>query len=280
MKAPAGFPALTDTGSSDIHLWQAEIGATRDVEPYLRAWLTAADRARAQRFRRPADRARFLLAHAILRRLLGWYLAEDPAAVVIQLGERGKPHVVGYDLPLHFNMTHSGDAALLAFSRRRQVGVDLEALHPTLDVERLAARFFAPGEARELRALPAPERPSAFLRVWVAKEAFAKGIGAGITGLDLRGFEVPIAPGWSEVRAISPTVRAVAAGWHVRPLTGPAGCAAALAASGDVVAFRAGGIRQSAGTGGSGGREAAFNPALETFRWIWPWEPAGPEYSQ
>ncbi|MET9427114.1 4'-phosphopantetheinyl transferase superfamily protein [Streptomyces sp. NPDC003036] len=37
-----------------------------------------------------------------------------------------------------------------------------------------------PAEARELAALPEAERPAAFARAWVRKEAYLKGIGTGL----------------------------------------------------------------------------------------------------
>jgi 4'-phosphopantetheinyl transferase len=75
------------------------------------------ERARARAFVREADRDRYRVAHVVLRRLLGAYLAKDPAAVEFvrepcpRCGARtARPAVAGS--PLHFSLWHSGDFAL------------------------------------------------------------------------------------------------------------------------------------------------------------------------
>src|SRR5215472_2261792 len=45
--------------------------------------------------------------------------------------------------PIEFNLSHSGSRALLAFTRGREVGVDIEQIRNNLDFEALARRFFS-----------------------------------------------------------------------------------------------------------------------------------------
>ena len=61
---------------------------------------------------------------------------------------------------------------------------------PTARALELAARYFAPGETRRLRALPADAREAAFLRLWCAKEAVLKAHGHGLSfGLQRLAFD-------------------------------------------------------------------------------------------
>ncbi|HWT77233.1 MAG TPA: 4'-phosphopantetheinyl transferase superfamily protein [Candidatus Acidoferrum sp.] len=95
---------------------------------------------------------------------------------------------------LRFNLTHSHGVGLYAFTTGAEVGVDLERVHPHPDLERIADRFFAPGEALSLRALPRSVKPAAFFACWTRKEALLKARGEGI-GDALRRLEVSMDPG-------------------------------------------------------------------------------------
>ncbi|MFF2409889.1 4'-phosphopantetheinyl transferase family protein [Streptomyces sp. NPDC058092] len=60
------------------------------------------------------------------------------------------------------------------------VGVDMERIPPPEQATRLGSELH-PREAMELLALPAQDRPLAFARAWVRKEAYLKGLGTGLT---------------------------------------------------------------------------------------------------
>ena len=102
-------------------------------------------------------------------------LRETLRAIVgeIAYAESGKPYAV--DGALQFNVSHSGDYALIATTPRAPIGVDIER-HRDRDWRRLAARFFAPDEASLLQSA------DDFYRLWVIKEAVLKAIGTGIWG--------------------------------------------------------------------------------------------------
>jgi len=125
-----------------------------------------------------------------LRALLGAYV--DVAAETLRFarGAHGKPELA--DAALQFNLSHSGDALLLALSRDAALGVDLEARNRrTRAVPELAQRWFTPGEAALLSAQPETSQQSAFLRLWTCKEAVLKCAGTGIgAGLDQVEFEL------------------------------------------------------------------------------------------
>jgi 4'-phosphopantetheinyl transferase len=124
---------------------------------------------------------------APVRSLLAAYLDRPGAAVRIERGEHGKPHVA--DVPLEFNLSHAGGALVLAVSRRIALGIDLESIRRrTRPAVELARRFFTPAEAGALEALPPGRRQDAFLRLWCAKEAALKAHGRGI-GFGLDRFE-------------------------------------------------------------------------------------------
>jgi len=125
-------------------------------------------------------RSQFLGSRIWLRVVLGRYLGVDAASVRFAVADRGKPSVVdGGDLG--FSFSRSAGAALIAVTRGRSVGVDLESTRTDLDELDLSDRFFAPAEAELLRSLPVSARRDAFYRLWVRKEAVVKASGAGLS---------------------------------------------------------------------------------------------------
>lgn len=114
-----------------------------------------------------------------VREYLAHYLDTETANVQIDLESNGKPRVRGGGL--HFNVSHSGDAMLLAVSLNHDIGIDLEFSRRTRPVVELAQRWFDPAEAAALQSLPEPAAQTAFLRLWTCKEAALKTDGGGIS---------------------------------------------------------------------------------------------------
>ncbi|MGA1303153.1 MAG: 4'-phosphopantetheinyl transferase family protein [Cyanobium sp.] len=157
-----------------------------DIQTNLLASLSAEERQRHGAYRRPADRARFLLARAGLRQLMGHWLGHPATAIAIGADVLGKPRCNHPGAPA-FNGSHSGQLILLAFHATAEVGVDVEQARPHLPWEPIAERCLRPGEVAELRALPVAEQASAFLAAWCRLEARVKASGVGLGGKDAKG---------------------------------------------------------------------------------------------
>jgi 4'-phosphopantetheinyl transferase len=122
--------------------------------------------------------------------------------------KHGKPFVVG-DEDLSFSVSHSGSVALLAVVRGATVGIDVEAVRPRPNLEKLAARVLTADALETFSAADEAARLVTFLRAWTEKEAYLKAIGLGIA-TDLRAVTVP--DGWTvdRVDALPEYVAAVA----------------------------------------------------------------------
>ena len=180
--------------ADEVDLWVVELGtATVEagqfhpasaifdplVDPHRRRAATSADeRERASHFRSRHHAERFLSAHGALRLILARYLARDPLALRFSTGAWGKPALEGETL--EFNLSHSGELALIAVARTRRVGVDVETLRAVPELAGIATSVCSPGERAALDALEAQERDVAFLAMWTRKEALAKMTGEGI----------------------------------------------------------------------------------------------------
>lgn len=171
-----------------VDLWlsfEAEL-TPRSLATY-RDWLSPDETARWVRFRREEDRRRYLLARGLVRGVLSDYTQQPPEALAFDVQAQGKP-VLRTAPGLHFNLSHTRGLVALAVCREAELGVDVEAIDPSLDPLRLAARHFSPRERETLAAAEAAQYER-FFEVWTLKEAWLKALGCGL-GRDLDNFTV------------------------------------------------------------------------------------------
>lgn len=144
------------------------------------ASLGADELARADRFRAPKDRRRYVAARGALRAILAGCLGLEARALRFAYGPHGKPALVEPDADLGFNLAHAGDRALVAVARGRTTGVDLEAIPDARAVAALMDAALTDRERSSLRAAPPAERPHRIAGLWTRKEALAKAVGLGL----------------------------------------------------------------------------------------------------
>lgn len=169
-----------------VALWT--IALDGEPEPHELALLPADERWRAGEIVVPAVRRRFVRARAALRRVLGRRLGVPPHALAFAYGPTGKPLLADHP-GLHFNLSHSGERAVLALCEDGEVGVDLESVRHRSQVLPVALRFFADAEAAAVAACEGEAQVATFLRIWTRKEAVLKATGRGM-GVDTRAIAV------------------------------------------------------------------------------------------
>jgi 4'-phosphopantetheinyl transferase len=191
-------PEQVILSEDEVHVWRACVLQPLATIQNLRSLLSEDEIARAERFYFEKDRHRFIVSHGLLRILLASYL-NTPFIGASQLrfsnNDYGKPSLDldRQDWTLNFNLSHSGELVLFAFTSTRQIGVDIEYMRPILDYQSLAEHYFSPLENRMLQALPASARLEAFYQCWTRKEAYIKARGKGLSiPLDL--FDVSLRP--------------------------------------------------------------------------------------
>jgi 4'-phosphopantetheinyl transferase len=162
----------------------------------LRGHLNPDELQRGNRLIDKERRDRFFVGRGLLREALAGYLEMEPAAVTISEGEYGKPQLYGQERAggIRFNVSHAGGLILIAVSKGRDVGCDLEELRQDLEFRPMAERYFSPREREELFSLPAAEQLAAFYRCWTRKEAYLKATGSGFSQPST-GFDVTLLPG-------------------------------------------------------------------------------------
>jgi 4'-phosphopantetheinyl transferase len=191
-------PASTTSSSSrpdqdGVEVWRVSLELSSAAESAAAKLIPPDELAHINSYRRPEIRLRQLLAHAAVRSVLAERSGLEPLALRFSTGPHGKPLLALNEGALHFNLSHSGELALIAVSASVEVGVDVEHIRPIHDVSRLAERFFTAAEASALAALPEADRNTAFFRMWTRKEALLKATGQGIAN-GLQCFEVSCEP--------------------------------------------------------------------------------------
>ncbi|HEV7886783.1 MAG TPA: 4'-phosphopantetheinyl transferase superfamily protein [Acidimicrobiales bacterium] len=166
-----------------VDVWLADLDVPASEESRMWLLLDQAEQERAQQFRLDRLRRRYTVAHAMVRLLLGDRVQADPRVLRFETGEHGKPFLAGgaglAGDPPHFNLSHSGERALVAIRDDGPVGVDIEQVRELSSLRGVAERILAPAL---LAAFEEAADPTVFvLDQWTRKEAVLKAGGEGIT---------------------------------------------------------------------------------------------------
>ena len=213
----------------EVHLWRAWLDQPVAQVEQLAQTLAAEEQLRAERFHFERDRQHFIVGRGLLRTILGRYLELEPRQLHFIYGAHGKPALPETLNPgqIYFNLAHAHGLVLYAITRGRDIGVDLEQIHPIDEIEQLAERFFSAQEIATLRALPPHQQQEAFFHCWTRKEAYLKATGAGLAQ-PLDQFDVSLAPDEpARLVRVAGQPQAVAY-WSLQALTPAPGYVAAL----------------------------------------------------
>ncbi len=180
----------------EVHVWLVAYEMFRAQIPALHLLLNGEEAKKAAQFYFEKDRRRYIVTHGLLRTLLASYTNLEPTQLGFSYNVYGKPELAPslQNNLLHFNLSHTHDLIVYAFTYIRNVGIDIEYMRTTIEYEQLAKRYFSPFENAELQRLPVFLRQQAFFHCWSRKEAYIKARGLGLS-LALDSFDVTVEPG-------------------------------------------------------------------------------------
>ncbi len=166
-----------------------------EVEDLARV-LSPDERARADRFLHVDVRRRFVVCRGRLRTILSELLQTSALEIGFRYEKWGKPALLErFGRKLHFNVSHSGEWALIAIARS-PLGVDLEVPNDRINYRAIASQILGPSEQSAWEELPASQRAAATMQLWVCKESLLKALGLGISeGLKKVCFPLPVPQG-------------------------------------------------------------------------------------
>ena len=137
---------------------------------------------------------RFSLCRAALRSILCALIGCRNDELSFGVSSHGKPFALlrGVRCAVSFNVSHSGDNGLIAFSNGgARVGVDLEERVAKQNLGALIEAVMGPEEQAQLALLQGPERLRLFYHIWTCKEALIKALGTRFA-TDVSQFQIPL----------------------------------------------------------------------------------------
>ena len=168
-----------------IDIWLCQSDSVQDRTDYFMSALSSEEKARAERFKFDIHRNRFVLYHGFMREVLAKYLNVDPAAIEYKTGDKGKPSLSDSTCEtqsLQFNLSHTQDNAMLAVTKKAEVGIDIEHIDRNTDWKGICQRFFTQPEQKALFSIETlEEQERAFYELWTRKEAYMKVLGTGLS---------------------------------------------------------------------------------------------------
>lgn len=208
------------TAPPDIALWLIDLEDSGwDA---LAGTLSAAEAAKAGSYRTESLRQHYRRSRVALRHLLAQRTGVDAAGIELATGCYGKPELASG--ACQFNLSHSGQRALIGLTSGGAIGVDLEmAAGAGAGLADLVDMVCHPDERARMARLPEDDRAALFYRLWTRKEAYCKALGVGLA-LPFNGLRVGMREGEAaqvqDVHGATP--------WFVHPVPAIDGYAASV----------------------------------------------------
>ncbi|MBY0273027.1 MAG: 4'-phosphopantetheinyl transferase superfamily protein [Alphaproteobacteria bacterium] len=167
-----------------IQLWHVDIcQLSATFYQHLLTSLSPDERERAASFKFEEDQSVFVIARGILRHLLAAYLKQSPSNIDFTYNVYGKPLLIQpkQDNPIYFNLSHSNDMVVYAFSLKKFVGIDIEYLKADIVEPGVVQQVLSEKEQKVFYRKPIEKQPLSFFRIWVCKESLIKALGHGFS---------------------------------------------------------------------------------------------------
>jgi 4'-phosphopantetheinyl transferase len=168
---------FTRVGLSDeiAHLWCMNITETH-AEALINI-LSENEKQKAGSYKFEIDRSKYVFCRGVLRLILGMYLRCEPQNIEILYDENGKPYLKESNGSISFNMSHSNDVVVYAFTASKRIGIDVEYIRSLRYLDDMAERLFDETGLKEFRQLSAEQKNLVYISYWTMKEACFKTTG-------------------------------------------------------------------------------------------------------
>lgn len=177
-----------------VRVFNVDASASTDREKIALQLLDLDETKRWGNFVRPEPRLRFALCRAALRAIVCDLIRCENTELNFPETEMGKPYATlnGQKIDVSFNVSHSGDHALIAIGETPALGVDVEFRRQHPNLELLVSTVLSPAEKEQIASISHQrEKNNLFFDFWTIKEAVLKAVGVGMSGPDPSEIEVP-----------------------------------------------------------------------------------------
>ncbi|MCR4794376.1 MAG: 4'-phosphopantetheinyl transferase superfamily protein [Ruminococcus sp.] len=158
-----------------IEIWYVDICKDIDIIKRSMYLINDAEKERYNRFLRDKDKLRYACGRIFTKMISAAYLGSKAEDILIYADKYYKPHIKEHSDILKYNISHSGDMVLLAFSSSGEIGIDIEQFDPCINESEICSAF----HSEEIKAMAVGDNKRQFYRIWTAKEAYVKAVGKG-----------------------------------------------------------------------------------------------------
>lgn len=170
------FPELSD---KQLHIWWLPLRLDSSQSKIALSLLSDIQRDKYQRRASAVLKQHYLAGRYYLLNLLAAYTDQTPNEILLSYSRLNKPSLSDASLGVEFNFTDTNGYGAFAFSKSRQVGIDIECLQRTANFKAIAERRFTEQELAYVYQDGTLNRQRC-LGIWTRKEAFGKATGMGI----------------------------------------------------------------------------------------------------
>lgn len=188
-------PDSLNLSHENIDVWLCDLKKLSNNIDEFYSVLSEDEQERAEKLKIEDKRHQYIITRGSLRKCLGLLTEADPTVFKFKYLKHGKPVLEESSqyADISFNVSHSNDIALVAISRKQNIGIDVEKINYETDHQALVTRFFSKAEQAEFNTYSESTKAKAFCACWTRKESFIKATGDGVTyGLDT--FDITVDP--------------------------------------------------------------------------------------
>lgn len=170
--------------NDELHIWCIKLKLEEHQKETAFRLLSDIQRDKYQRRTTTQLKDAYLASRYYLLKLLAGYSSIKAEQVRLAYSRLNKPYLEPNPNDVEFNFTdtsYQGESTgLFAFTNRRPVGVDIEALSRGANFSAIAAKRFSSAEIAYASDELGSIDPHRFLSIWTRKEAYGKATGKGI----------------------------------------------------------------------------------------------------
>ena len=187
--------SFTELAENEVHIWLNYLNVHEARIKHLYPLLSNKEKERSERFKFYKHRKAFIASHGFMQVVLSYYIDSAAGEIEFTQTELGKPSLIDKQNTnnIQFNLSHSGNMAILAVCKQHALGVDIEYAERKIEWQGISKRFFTSNEQLELFKLDDASQRDAFFQIWTRKEAHMKVTGQGLS-LAPSHFEVTVPP--------------------------------------------------------------------------------------
>lgn len=164
--------------NNEIHIYWTNTSIYKKYIFHVASTLSNTEIEIAGKYKFKRDKERYLISRYLLKKILSGYTDIPANNIIIKNSFYGKPEIEN-ELKIKFNLSHSGDKIVFAFTLNNEIGIDIEKIEFSVNHMEIAENYFSEDEIFLLKKQK-EDIVNNFYYIWTRKEALLKAIGVGM----------------------------------------------------------------------------------------------------